>query len=170
MIKLEDFIAPISTVGRSRTVKHYQSEIKDPFYSDGNVNLMLGNSLEHYKNWPAPTVIVSDGGYGILGFEGDTSNHLGLPLWYEPHIAEWSKKATANTTLWFWNSEIGWAAVHPILEKYGWRYINCNIWDKGKGHIAGNVNTQKIRRFPVVTEVCVQYVFEAKIDGLILKE
>jgi site-specific DNA-methyltransferase (adenine-specific) len=60
--------------------------------------------------------------------------------------------------------------VHPVLEKYGWRYVNCNIWNKGKGHIAGNVNTGKIRRFPVVTEVCVQYEFEARINGHSLKE
>lgn len=115
-------------------------------------------------------MIVSDGGYGVLGFEGDTSDHLGLPEWYEPHIAEWAKSATAVTTLWFWNSEIGWAAVHPVLERYGWRYQNCNIWNKTFAHIAGNVNTQKIRRFPVVSEVCVQYVFEAKVQGVSLKE
>jgi site-specific DNA-methyltransferase (adenine-specific) len=72
--------------------------------------------------------------------------------------------------LWFWNSEIGWAAVHPILEKYGWRYIGANIWDKGKGHIAGNVNTARVRQFPVVTEMCVQYVFEPRVNGLLLKE
>ena len=52
-----------------------------------------------------------------------------------------------------------------MLEKQGWRYVNANIWNKGKGHIAGNVNTRKIRRFPVVSEVCVQYVFQARIDG-----
>lgn len=115
-------------------------------------------------------MIISDGGYGVLGFEGDTSDHLGLPKWYDAHIASWTKKATPETTLWFWNSEIGWAAVHPLLEKCGWRYVNANIWNKGKGHIAGNVNTQKIRRFPVVSEMCVQYVFEARIDGLLLKE
>jgi site-specific DNA-methyltransferase (adenine-specific) len=93
-----------------------------------------------------------------------------MPEWYEPHVAAWSKAATAQTVLWFWNSEIGWAAVHPILEKYGWRYVNANIWDKGIGHIAGNVNTKRIRRFPVVSEVCVQYVFEAQIDGRPLKK
>ncbi|NQU05169.1 MAG: site-specific DNA-methyltransferase [Calditrichaeota bacterium] len=164
------YIAPISTVGRSKTVKKYKGLIKQPFYRNDFVDLCHGNSLEHYHRWPSPMTIVSDGGYGILGFEGDTSNHLGLPSWYESHIAEWSKKATPQTTLWFWNSEIGWAAVNPILEKYGWHYINCNIWDKGKGHIAGNVNTKKIRRFPVVTEVCIQYVFEARIAGLPLKE
>jgi site-specific DNA-methyltransferase (adenine-specific) len=59
--------------------------------------------------------------------------------------------------------------VHPVLERYGWRYVNANIWDKGMAHIAGNVNTKKIRRFPVVSEVCVQYVFEARVNGKVLK-
>jgi site-specific DNA-methyltransferase (adenine-specific) len=159
---------PTSTVGRGRSFKKDIAPAA-PEHRSKYISAFLGDSLDHYKKWPAPTVIVSDGGYGVLGFEGDTSDHLDLPNWYEPHIAAWSRQATASTTLWFWNSEIGWAAVHPILEKYGWRYMNANIWNKGKGHIAGNVNTAKIRRFPVVSEVCVQYVFEAKINGSILK-
>jgi site-specific DNA-methyltransferase (adenine-specific) len=139
-------------------------------WCDRLTDIRLGDSFTLYPAWEKPTVIVSDGGYGVLGFEGDTSGHLALPDWYESHIAAWSKQATPVTTLWFWNSEIGWAAVHPVLEKYGWRYMNANIWNKGKGHIAGNVNTRKIRRFPVVSEVCVQYTFEVKVDGLSLKE
>ncbi|MEZ4806120.1 MAG: DNA methyltransferase [Flavobacteriales bacterium] len=133
------------------------------------VNLYHGNSLEHYADWEAPMTIVSDGAYGVLGFDGDTAGQAGITEWYEPHVAAWSKKATAQTTLWFWNSEIGWASVHPILDKYGWRYINANVWNKGKAHIAGNVNTGKMRRFPVVTEMCVQYVFEARLDELTLQ-
>jgi site-specific DNA-methyltransferase (adenine-specific) len=158
-----------STVGRGRAHLTVQSPDTEEVRTD-LVTLQLGDSLDLYAEWDSPKVIVSDGAYGVLGFEGDTSDHLDMPDWYEPHIAEWSKRATSETTLWFWNSEIGWAAVHPILEKYGWRYVNTNIWNKGKGHIAGNVNTAMIRRFPVVTEVCVQYVFEAKIDGLPLKQ
>ncbi len=162
--------ARTSTVGRGRAVKPIsQSKIVE-HWSDDFVQVQLGDSLNLYSHWDIPTVIVSDGGYGVLGFEGDTSDHLDLPDWYRPHIAAWSQFATPATTLWFWNSEIGWAAVHPILEAHGWRYINANVWNKGKGHIAGNVNTRKIRRFPVVSEVCVQYVFEAKVNGLVLKE
>lgn len=137
---------------------------------DELIDVRLGDSLAFYQEWETPTVIVSDGGYGVLGFEGDTSDHLDLPAWYEPHVREWAKYSTPQTTLWFWNSEIGWAAVHPVLEKYGWRYVNANVWNKGKAHIAGNVNTAKIRRFPVVTELCVQYYLEPRIDGLTLKE
>lgn len=158
-----------STVGRGRVITRL-APLSIDHWTDGQISLHLGDSLEHYANWPTPTAIISDGGYGVLGFDGDTSGHLGLPEWYERHVAAWAKFATPQTTLWFWNSEIGWAAVHPVLERYGWRYVNANIWNKGKAHIAGNVNTQKIRRFPVVTEVCVQYVLEARIEGLALRE
>ena len=158
-----------STVGRGKA-KTPDFSLENSSWSDDGVNLQLGDSLEFYNEWENPICIISDGAYGVLGFEGDTSDHLDLPNWYEPHIIEWSKKATAQTTLWFWNSEIGWAAVHPILEKHGWRYVNANIWNKGKGHIAGNVNTAKIRRFPVTTEICVQYVFEPRINNLTLRE
>lgn len=160
---------PTSTVGRGKAIVLDTSPISDR-WTNRQVSLEFGDALDHYDDWESPTVIVSDGAYGILGFEGDTSDHLDIPAWYEPHIRAWSKRATAQTTLWFWNSEIGWAAVHPVLERYGWRYVNANVWDKGKAHIAGNVHTALIRRFPVVTEMCVQYVFEARIDGLPLKQ
>lgn len=159
---------PTSTVGRGKAVTLATDPTTNQ-WADGSVTLCLGDSLDHYQSWAAPNVIISDGAYGILGFEGDTSDHLNLPSWYEPHIRAWSERATAQTTLWFWNSEIGWAVVHPALERHGWRYVNANIWNKGKAHIAGNVNTAKIRRFPVVTEMCVQYVFEPRIDNLTLQ-
>ena len=56
-----------------------------------------------------------------------------------------------------------------MLERHGFRYVNANVWNKGMAHVAGNVNTGRIRRFPVVSELCVQYVFEARLDGLSLK-
>ncbi len=161
--------APTSTVGRGKAVV-LEGAPSSSHYADEFVSLHFGNSLDFYKSWPTPTTIVSDGAYGVLGFEGDTSDHLDVPHWYEPHAKAWAESATPATTLWFWNSEIGWAAAHPVLEKYGWRYVNCNIWNKGVGHIAGNINTRKIRRFPVVTEVCVQYVLDARVGGKPLKK
>src|SRR6266568_5778116 len=160
---------PPSTRGRNRTVT-LRTEPESKLYNNRFAQLHCGDSLSFYDSWPAPIVIISDGGYGVLGFDGDTSDHLGLPEWYEPHIRAWAAKATPQTTLWFWNSEIGWAAVHAVLENYGFRYVNANVWNKTKAHIAGNVNTGKIRRFPVVTELCVQYSFEARINGVPLKQ
>ena len=81
----------------------------------------------------------------------------GLADWYEPHIESWSKHARASSTLWFWNTELGWATVHPVLQRHGWEYVQTIVWDKGIAHIAGNVNGETIRRFPVVTEVCAFY-------------
>ena len=94
----------------------------------------------------------------INGFPGDLVTPDGLAKWYEPHIKKWSELSTPLTTLWFWNTELGWATVHPMLEKYGWTYVSCCVWDKGMSHVAGNTNTKTIRHLPVVTEVCVQYV------------
>ncbi len=158
-----------STVGRGRTVVRTSAPAADCWEGRG-VEVGLGDSLERYAGWERPDVIVSDGAYGVLGFEGDTSDHLGIPGWYEPHVKAWAERARPSTTLWFWNSEIGWATAHPVLERHGFRYVNANVWNKGLAHIAGNVNTTKIRRFPVVTEVCVQYTVEARVGGAPLKE
>lgn len=128
------------------------------------LHLYNGDSLGLYQLWDKSTVIMADGPYGVNGFRGDLKTPVGLAEWYEPHIAEWSKKATPQTTLWFWNTEIGWAIVHPILEKYGWEYKTCNVWDKGMSHVAGNTNTKILSHLPVVSEVCVQYVKKASFD------
>lgn len=116
------------------------------------------NVLNVYGEWESPVCIVSDGPYGIKGFDGDDSNYQTLADTYRPHIEQWSLKSTSQTTLWFWCTEVGWATVHPVLEENGWVYRGCNIWDKGIKHIAGNCNGKTMRKFPIVTEVCAQYV------------
>ena len=89
----------------------------------------------------------------------------GLPHIYEPHVAAWASASTPLTTLWFWNTELGWATVHPTIEAHGWRFRNCHVWDKGIAHASGNSNTQTLRKLPVVTEVCVQYVQGGHVRG-----
>ena len=123
-------------------------------------HLFNGDAMEAMESWPAPIVVVCDGPYGIKGYPGDLSFPGALAAWYRPFLEQITEKSTPATTLWFWNTEVGWACVHPVLESLGWKYVACNIWDKGLNHIAGNTNTQTIRHFPVATEVCVQYVRE----------
>ena len=120
--------------------------------------LWHGDVLKCYDQWPSPVAIISDGPYGIDGYRGDTKTPSSLAEIYEPHIKKWSEKATPETTLWFWNTEVGWASVHPVLERHGWIYRGLNIWDKGIDHIAGNCNGKTMRKFPTVTEVCAHYV------------
>lgn len=116
-----------------------------------------GDVLDAYGVWPTPRTIISDGAYGVRGFHGDTVGPEGLADWYRPHVAAWTAAAHPSTTLWFWNTEVGWASVHPVLNELGWDYVQTVTWDKGLAHIAGNVNSKTIRRFPVVSEVCVLY-------------
>ncbi|MFQ5915681.1 MAG: site-specific DNA-methyltransferase, partial [Nitrospinota bacterium] len=78
------------------------------------------------------------------------------------HIEAWSKYSTPQTTLWFWGTELGWANVHRVFVSQDWEYRACHIWDKGGSHVAGNANSLTLRKFPVVTEVCVQYVKAAR--------
>jgi DNA methylase len=119
--------------------------------------LHYGDALEVYSQWPAPSAIVSDGAYGVGGFPGDPRTPEDLAAWYRPHVEAWSAAATPASTLWFWNTELGWATVHPVLAELGWDYVQTIVWDKGIRHIAGNVNGDTIRQFPVVTEICVMY-------------
>ena len=139
-------------------------EMMSPYQRLG-ATLHHGDFLEVSTRWPSPTVIIVDGPYGVGSFPGDPVSHEALPEWYRPHVVCWSERALPETTLWFWNTEIGWASVHPILVEHGWEYRSCHIWDKGVGHIAGNANSKTLRRFPVVTEVCVQYVRKVKAEA-----
>jgi DNA methylase len=127
--------------------------------------LHRGDALDAYQHWPAPTAIISDGAYGVRGFHGDTVGTGGLATWYRPHVQAWNRYATPATTLWFWNTEVGWATIHPLITASGWEYVQTITWDKGVAHIAGNVNGKTIRRFPVVTEVCVFYQRRFEVSG-----
>jgi site-specific DNA-methyltransferase (adenine-specific) len=127
------------------------------------VEVHLADALDLYRTWPRPTVIISDGPYGLRSYPGDPPTPDGLPDLYQPHVQAWSDLALPSTTLWFWSSELGWATVHPLLVRFGWEYRSCHVWNKGRAHVAGNANTRTLRKFPVVTEVCVQYVRQVRL-------
>lgn len=134
----------------------------------GTASLQLGDARQFYKDWLPPTCIIADGPYGLGKFPGEPHTPDGLAEWYAPHIAAWAAAATPETTLWFWCSELGWANVHHMLDKLGWQYEECCIWDKGIAHVAGNCNSKTIRGVPVVTEVAVRYTRKAvlkSVDG-----
>jgi site-specific DNA-methyltransferase (adenine-specific) len=131
----------------------------------GHASLHFGDALDLYGSWPTPTVIVSDGPYGVAGYPGDPPTHADLARVYEPHVAAWSRRAAPSTTLWFWNTEVGWATVHPVLVRHGWEYRSLHVWDKGVAHAAGNTNTKTLRKYPVVTEVCGQYVRDVRFPA-----
>lgn len=123
----------------------------------GRARCDSGDALSRYDEWPRPVCIVADGPYGLGKYPGEPKNPRSLGDWYAPHVAAWAAHASPSCTLWFWCSEIGWATVHPMLETHGFQYEECNVWDKGIAHVAGNCNSKTIRGMPVVTEVAVRY-------------
>lgn len=135
----------------------------------GSLRLSLGDALSFYDQWERPTCIISDGPYGLGLFPGEAATPDGLADWYAPHAAAWARRSLPGTTLWFWNSEIGWAKSHPALEGNGWNYEETVVWNKGVSHIAGKVNSRTIRGMPVVTEIAVRYTRNATLgnaDGI----
>ena len=159
-----DMPPPVRRKRRERVVARKLPLSPSPgesFARDGTT-IHFDRAEELYHLWPSPVCIIADGPYGVGGFPGDPPTPETLPDWYTPHVDSWSRHSTPLTTLWFWNTELGWATVHPILAAGGWEYRCCHVWDKGIGHIAGNANSLTLRKFPVVTEVCVQYVKAAE--------
>ena len=156
----------LSAPGRTRDIARNLQ--RGAVYRRNDVAIHFEDVERLYENWPEPICIVVDGPYGVSGFPGDSPTHEGLAEWYRSHISWWTERATPQTTLWFWNTEIGWATVHQVFVEHGWEYRCCHIWNKGPGHIAGNANSLTLRKFPVVTEVCVQYVKPARfvVDGI----
>lgn len=123
----------------------------------GSCSLYKGDAIDAYSSWLSPTCIIADGPYGLGKFPGEPNEPDNLAEWYAPHAAAWAAASKPDTTLWFWNSEIGWANAHAALALHGWDYQETVIWDKGLAHIAGNVNSRTIRGLPVVTEIAVRY-------------
>ncbi len=119
--------------------------------------LVNADALDCYPRWPTPQCIIADGPYGLGKFPGEPITAEELPEWYAPHIAAWARHSHPSTTLWFWNREVAWALIHPILVAHGWVYEETVVWDKGVAHVAGNCNSKTIRGLPVVTEIAVRY-------------
>lgn len=147
-----------------KMMKEKSSEV--PKLKLGSTEIWNADALTCYSAWAPPAVIISDGPYGLGKFPGEPLSPDRLAEWYAPHAAAWAKYAEPFTTLWFWNSEIGWAKSHPALEMHGWQYEETVIWDKGIAHIAGNVNSKTIRGLPVVTELAVRYTRKATLQTI----
>lgn len=129
-------------------------------------SVFLGDALDAYSQWLAPTCIIADGPYGLGKFPGEPNSPDSLAEWYAPHAAAWARHSEPFTTLWFWNSEIGWVKSHPALEMHGWQYEEAVVWNKGIAHVAGNCNSKTIRGMPVVTELAVRYTRKAMLETI----
>ncbi len=67
------------------------SQLPLPAISIGSVQLEMGDVLSRYATWQPPTVIISDGAYGLGLFPGEPLTPTELANWYAPHVAAWSR-------------------------------------------------------------------------------
>jgi len=67
-----------STVGRGKAITLTRPSDVDA-WADRLVSVSRSDSLNFYSRWERPATIISDGAYGVLGFEGDTSDHIDMP-------------------------------------------------------------------------------------------
>ena len=147
-------------------LRRLQKQVAEHTVRLGQAAIYEGNALDAYADWLKPTCIVSDGPYGLGKFPGEPITPDGLAEWYAPHAAAWAAAARPDTTLWFWNSELGWANSHAAFQMHGWEYEEATVWNKGVAHVAGNVNSKTIRGLPVVTEIAVRYTRKLVLTDL----
>jgi len=122
-----------------------------------------GNGLDIYPTLPADAyaLIVSDGAYGIGGFPGDPKSPKGLADWYRPHLEAWDRLAAPSSSLYFWNTPEGCARMLPEVEAHGWRLYSIVRWHKGMAALAGRLDSEAIRGWPVSSEDCYFFVRES---------
>jgi site-specific DNA-methyltransferase (adenine-specific) len=100
------------------------------------------------------SMVWSDGPYAVGKDTWDRMKPADLPAWYEPHIREWGRICAPSATIYHWGTADGWARVHPVYLAAGWTFRALITWDKGIATLAGRLDTESMRTWPDVTEVC----------------
>ena len=127
--------------------------------SELSVRAHLGDAMDIYPTLePGYTLIVSDGAYGIGGFPGDPKSPKALADWYAPHLEAWARLAAPSSSLYFYGTPEGCARMLPAVEAAGWRLYSRIVWNKGMAALAGRLDTEAIRGWPVASEDCYFYV------------
>ena len=100
------------------------------------------------------SLAILDGPYGMQKAQWDRMNVAELPEWYRPHLEDVGRICAPSASLYFWNTSAGWAAVHPVILSMGWTFRALVVWDKTVAHMAGRVDTNGLRTWFDVSEVC----------------
>ena len=111
------------------------------------------------------TMAELDGPYGLSKAEWDKMGIDGLADWYAPHLARVTSLMLPSATVYLWNTAEGWARLDPVMRGLGWTSRALLTWNKGMGALAGRLDTEKIRCWPDVTEVCGVYQRDAWAIG-----
>jgi site-specific DNA-methyltransferase (adenine-specific) len=100
------------------------------------------------------SLAIFDGPYAMQKAAWDRLQIEDLPEWYRPHLEDADRLLGASASLYFWNTSAGWAAVHPVILSMGWTFRSLVVWDKTVAHMAGRVDTNGLRTWFDISEVC----------------
>jgi len=98
-----------------------------------------------------------DGPFGMKKAAWDRMDKDGLADWYVPHLERLTSLMAPSSSVYLWNTAEGWARLDPVMRGLGWTSRALLTWNKGMGALAGRLDTEKIRCWPDVTEVCGVY-------------
>ena len=104
------------------------------------------------------TLAVLDGPYNCRKAEWDkfpSWDHF--REWYAPHLEQVSRILAPSANLYVWGTDDSASALRELVGSMGWTRRTRIIWDKGLGCMAGKIDTNAIRRFYDLTEVCDHY-------------
>jgi len=107
------------------------------------------------------SLAILDGPYGMGKAAWDRVKLDYLAEWYRPHLEDVGRLCGDSASLYVWNTAAGLKVLHPLVVSMGWTWKTDITWDKGIASMAGKCDTEGLRGWYDVTEVCGFYQREA---------
>lgn len=106
---------------------------------------------------------ILDGPYGMGKAEWDRVPRGGsLVDLYRDHIADVGRVCAPSASLYLWNTEQGWAQLHPAVLAAGWTFVSLIVWVKADSPRIGDMfGYDHLRGWVSTVEYCGFYQREA---------
>lgn len=111
------------------------------------------------------SLAILDGPFALGKAAWDSMSLDGLADWYRPHLEDVDRLCAASASLYVWSTSRSLKRLDPLIRSMGWTERGEIVWDKGLGAMAGKVDTEGLRCWYDVTEVCGFYQREAWAPG-----
>lgn len=106
---------------------------------------------------------ILDGPYGMGKADWDRIPRGGsLVDLYRDHIADVGRVCAPSASLYLWNTEVGWAELHPAILAAGWTFVSLIVWVKADSPRIGDMfGYDHLRGWVSTVEYCGFYQREA---------
>jgi site-specific DNA-methyltransferase (adenine-specific) len=106
---------------------------------------------------------ILDGPYGMGKAAWDRVPRGGSLLdLYRDHLADVGRVCAPSASLYVWNTEVGWAELHPAILAAGWTFVSLIVWVKADSPRIGDIfGYDHLRGWVSTVEYCGFYQREA---------